>query len=137
MCNLPNDLTITIVMGGCAPHLENVKSKANELPYKTEIKVDVDNMAEIMANSDIAIGASGVTTWERCCLGLPSIQLVMAYNQQLIANNLDKINVIKLAKIYDLCEILITSQDWVAEIGKNAQKIVDGRGSDRVLECLG
>ncbi|MBT6049744.1 MAG: UDP-2,4-diacetamido-2,4,6-trideoxy-beta-L-altropyranose hydrolase, partial [Candidatus Scalindua sp.] len=37
ICNLPNDLKITVVMGGSAPHLESVKSKAIVLPYKTEV----------------------------------------------------------------------------------------------------
>ena len=62
-------------------------------PFKVEI--DEKNLAEIMANSDIAIGASGTTTWERCCLGLPTIQIIAAYNQMAIANHLDKINAIK------------------------------------------
>jgi UDP-2,4-diacetamido-2,4,6-trideoxy-beta-L-altropyranose hydrolase len=135
-CSLPDDISITIVMGGSAPHIKSVKLKANTLPCKAEVKVGVDNMAEIMVNSDIAIGASGATTWERCCLGLPSIQLVIADNQQLIADKMAKKNAIKLAKIENLCEILLTSQDWMIEIGENAQKIVDGKGVDRVLECL-
>ena len=136
MCNLPSDVDIIVVMGVSAPHIESVRLKAGMLPYKVEIKVDVNNMAEVMANVDISIGASGATTWERCCLGLPSIQLVTAYNQQFIADNLAKMNIIKLTKIYDLCEVLATSQDWMADIGQGAQKIVDGRGSSRVLEYL-
>ena len=61
-CNLPNDININVVMGEFAPHLESVKSKANALPYNVEINVNVDNMAEIMSNADIAIGAAGATT---------------------------------------------------------------------------
>ena len=77
-------------MGKTAPHLARVIASANKLPYRSEVKVDVDNMAELMANADIAIGASGGTTWERCCLGLPTIQLITAYNQEFIASKLNK-----------------------------------------------
>ncbi len=38
-------------------------------------------MAELMVWADLAIGAGGATTWERCYLGLPSITLVFAENQ--------------------------------------------------------
>ena len=38
-------------------------------------------MAQRMAQSDLAIGAAGATAWERCCLGLPSLLVVLADNQ--------------------------------------------------------
>jgi UDP-2,4-diacetamido-2,4,6-trideoxy-beta-L-altropyranose hydrolase len=47
--------------------------------------LQVENMAELMAAADLAIGAGGTTTWERCCLGLPSIVLVLADNQREVA----------------------------------------------------
>ena len=43
-----------------------------------------------MSKADIAIGACGVTTWERFCLGLPSIVITTANNQNLIAKELQK-----------------------------------------------
>ena len=84
-CNLPRDINIIVVMGRFAPHLEIIKAKVDNLPYKTEVKVDIGNMAKIMANADIAIGAAGTTTWERCCLGLPTLQIVIAKNQEFSA----------------------------------------------------
>jgi spore coat polysaccharide biosynthesis predicted glycosyltransferase SpsG len=41
-----------------------------------------------MASSDIAVGAGGGTSWERCCLGLPTVMLVLADNQAAIAQSL-------------------------------------------------
>ncbi len=91
---MPNDLHITVVMGGLAPYLESVKSKAITRPYTTEVKVDVGSMA----NSDIAIGAAGATTWERCCLGLPALLFITANNQKEITNNLEQLGVVKIVK---------------------------------------
>jgi UDP-2,4-diacetamido-2,4,6-trideoxy-beta-L-altropyranose hydrolase len=136
ICNLPNNLLITVVMGGLSPYLESVKLKANSLPYRAEVKVDVDNMAEIMANADIVIGASGSTTWERCCLGVPTIQLITAYNQEYIAQQLDKINAIKLVEINDMVESLENFQDWMKDVGKNARKVTNGMGVKIVLGYL-
>ena len=41
----------------------------------------VSNMAELMACADLALGAGGTTTWERCFLGLPAIVTAIAENQ--------------------------------------------------------
>ncbi|HEV8034886.1 UDP-2,4-diacetamido-2,4,6-trideoxy-beta-L-altropyranose hydrolase [Yoonia sp.] len=83
--NLPVDLRITVIMGSQAPALDQVHALAQDMPRPTEIAVDVTNMAEHMALADLAIGAAGSTTWERCALGLPTIIVQIADNQAGIA----------------------------------------------------
>lgn len=39
-------------------------------------------IAELMMRADLSIGAAGVTAWERCCLGLPTLLLTIAHNQR-------------------------------------------------------
>ena len=137
LCNLPNDMNIIVVMGSSAPHLESVKFKAMTLPYKTEVRVDVDNMAEVMANSDIAIGAAGSTTWERCCLGLPTIQIVIAKNQLFSAETLAHHNIVKLAKeIKETTYLLESSSEWMKSVGSSALEICDGMGSYKVFNKM-
>ena len=136
-CTLPSDVNVTIVMGGSAPHLESVKSKAIMLPYKTEVKVDVDNMAEIMVNSDVAIGAAGATTWERCCLGLPTIQIVVAKNQITIAKSLAEVGAIKfLQSIEGMSRIINNSLNWMLNVSNIARHVSDGLGVKRVSGVL-
>jgi len=137
ICNLPNDLHIVVVMGSSAPYLESVKSKAITLPYKIEVKVDVGNMAEIMANSDIAIGAAGSTTWERCCLGLPTIQIIIAKNQLFLAKTLARHNIVKLAKeIKETICLLESSSEWMKSVGSSSLEICDGMGSYKVFNKM-
>jgi UDP-2,4-diacetamido-2,4,6-trideoxy-beta-L-altropyranose hydrolase len=134
VCNLPHDISIIVVMGASAPHLENVKDIVCTLPYVTTVKVDVDNMAEIMANSDIAIGASGATSWERCCLGLPSIQIVLAKNQQMIAKLLANKEAIRLLQdIEELPNLLENAVSWMKNTSNISQQISNGKGSLKVL----
>ena len=136
-CGLPSNINIVIVMGGFTPHLEDVRIAADALPYKTEIKVDVDNMAEIMANADIAIGASGSTTWERCCLGLPTIQIAIAKNQILSAKMLAHYNAVKLVtEIKEVGHLLENSAEWMGDTGVIASKICDGTGAYKVFNRM-
>jgi len=81
-CKLPADLRITVVMGPHAPWLENVYATAALMPCLTQVVVNINNMAKLMADSDLAIGAAGGMTWERCSLGLPSLIIPTAENQR-------------------------------------------------------
>jgi UDP-2,4-diacetamido-2,4,6-trideoxy-beta-L-altropyranose hydrolase/UDP-4-amino-4,6-dideoxy-N-acetyl-beta-L-altrosamine N-acetyltransferase len=139
--NLPSDCHITIVMGKHAPWLEKVTTQAQQLPWSTEVKVDVSNMAELMANSDLCIGAAGSTTWERCSLGLPSIMLVLAENQRKIAHELHQK---KLTYIVDYSKnhllSLNTALTKIANeldfIAKRSSMICDGLGTKKIISHL-
>jgi len=78
---LPGEVAVTVVMGSAAPWIEQVRAQAEALPFPVEIAVEVADMAARMAASDFAIGAAGSTSWERCCMGLPSALAVLADNQ--------------------------------------------------------
>jgi UDP-2,4-diacetamido-2,4,6-trideoxy-beta-L-altropyranose hydrolase len=79
---MPGSTQITVVIGGNAPHIDHVKTVAAHMPYTTRVVVNASNMAQLMADSDLAIGASGSTSWERCHMGLPTLMVVLAANQQ-------------------------------------------------------
>lgn len=80
-CPLPDGIKITVVMGEQAPWVEQVRMKAAMMPFTTDVQVGVRDMAALMVDSDLAIGAAGTTTWERCCVGLPSLIIETAKNQ--------------------------------------------------------
>lgn len=90
-CSLPSSCNITVVMGVTAPWIKDVQQQAKIMPWKTQVITGINNMAELMANSDLAIGAAGSTSWERCYLGLPTIMICMAENQYLIAKDLHRL----------------------------------------------
>lgn len=142
--SLPECCKITVVMGSTSPWIESVKAQAKALPWKTQVKSGVNNMAELMANSDLAIGAAGSTSWERCCLGLPTIMLVLAENQQQIALNLQNANAVYAINLESDLESMILkavryfikAQGVLEEISINASSILDGCGSNLVIENM-
>ena len=94
-------------------------------------------MAEIMANSDIAIGAAGTTRWERCCLGLPTIQLVLAENQKFLAERLSKINASLIVNETNSLESLINeAPKWMQDVSVSSAKITDGTGTFKVARQI-
>jgi UDP-2,4-diacetamido-2,4,6-trideoxy-beta-L-altropyranose hydrolase len=88
-CELPEDVEVTVILGVNAPSAEDVRKIAQSLPWIVNILVNVNDVAQRLADCDIAIGAAGSSSWERCCLGVPSILVVTADNQRAIAECLD------------------------------------------------
>ena len=144
-CLLPNDCRITVVMGLNAPWLDSVQKIASAMPWQTNVLMNVSNMAKLMSDSDFAIGAAGSTSWERCCLGLPSLMVILANNQVIVARALHDIHAAYL--IGDLSEIdsefdcgicdEITSITLMDELSKSAREVTDGCGVERVLNHMG
>lgn len=75
------NLTIDVVLGAAAKGHEAVGAACDALPCAVQVHAAVDNMAELMGQADLMIGAGGSTSWERCALGLPAIVLSLASNQ--------------------------------------------------------
>lgn len=78
---LPAACRIVVVLGPHAPWRDAVAAQVGELPWPAELRVAVADMATLIADSDLAIGAAGTSAWERCCLGLPTLTAVLAANQ--------------------------------------------------------
>ncbi len=141
-CKIFRNTKIVVVMGSTAPYLARVKNIVKSISGQIELLIDVNNMAELMAYSDIAIGAPGSTTWERCCLGLPSILIVQAENQKNIANSLQKNNLAVIVDdVKNICQSisnLSTSKGRLSfiDMANTSSTIIDGKGVDRVLNFL-
>lgn len=142
---LPGDCRITVVMGLTAPWLDEVKRQALSMPWPTEVLVGVSDMARLMADSDLAVGAAGATSWERCCLGLPTIMLVLADNQRQVAQGLEQGQAARtIERLQDigsclpkLLRHLIEHPSVMQLMSQSATRIVDGKGVSTVVHLLG
>lgn len=143
---LPKECRIVVVMGSHAPWLSQVRDVAANMPWPTEVRVDINDMAQVMADSDLAIGAAGSTSWERCCLGLPTLMVVLAMNQQAIADALVEIGAaISPGRITDKefsqksCEMVarfITRPEFLEAMSKKAADMTDGRGTEELTRYM-
>lgn len=142
-CKLPLDLHITIVMGPHAPWLAQVQAQAAQMRWSNEVLVGVSNMAQLMADSDLAIGAAGGSAWERCSLGLPSFLLVLAKNQLVGAMALQKEGAaIVFESDRQIVEFLGRSQTTsflrgvLEKMSYAAAAVTDGEGCARIVDFM-
>jgi UDP-2,4-diacetamido-2,4,6-trideoxy-beta-L-altropyranose hydrolase len=138
-CKLPEDLRITVVMGPHAPWLDEVRALSARMLWPTQVLVGVSNMAHLMAESDLAIGAAGSTSWERCCLGLPTLMLVLAKNQNTSASALHEAHAAVVVRCVDKIKNSVfdlVDQDLflvkLKSMSRAGASITDGRGASMV-----
>jgi len=74
------EIAVDVVVGAANPHQEEIRQICDEIP-NTTYYCQVENMAELMAAADLAIGAGGTTSWERIYLDLPTVAIAIAENQ--------------------------------------------------------
>lgn len=75
------ELEAEIVVGAANTQAERIARLCGEFP-RMSFHRQVDTMAELIHHADLAIGAGGVTSWERCALGLPALVSILAENQR-------------------------------------------------------
>ncbi len=79
------EIEVRAVLGHAAPHLSTIEAKAAGMVQsgaRVSVLVEPPDMAAEMAAADLCVGAGGSSSWERCCLGLPTIVVVVAENQR-------------------------------------------------------
>ena len=141
---LPADCHITVVMGSTAPWLAQVRELAEKMPWPTSVLVNINDMAQRMADSDLAIGAAGSTSWERCCLGLPTLMVVLADNQKEVAVHLEKtgsanylvINNQLPQQIQDCLQHFLNKSDRLSQMSIKSSKITNGQGVEHVVALI-
>jgi UDP-2,4-diacetamido-2,4,6-trideoxy-beta-L-altropyranose hydrolase len=142
-CSLPADCQIGVVMGPHAPWLARARERAASMPWPTEVLVNACDMAKLMADSDLAIGAAGSTSWERCCLGLPSIIVVLAANQQPVAQGLEVAGAAIMVRLptlkTDIERILtdmLASSALLTQMSADAAEVTSGAGIAELSRAL-
>lgn len=145
-CNLPDHCQLEIIMGATAPWREHVEEVARHMEHDCTVRVNIADMAQTLAKTDLVIGAAGSSSWERCCLGVPSLMMVLADNQRLIAQSLmkqgaavqigDKDDESSAIILKKQLEILRSSPDILIEMSRKAAQVADGQGTSRVSHFL-
>lgn len=136
-------LLVDAVIGPNNPHQSILEKQAQQRP-KTRLHIQPEAFTELMLRADLCIGAGGTTTWERLCLGLPSLVITVAENQEYVTSDLDRAGLVYWIGRKGEVTVSDISDSIVEEINKfkkqdinyNYPSPVDGLGSLRVLEKL-
>jgi UDP-2,4-diacetamido-2,4,6-trideoxy-beta-L-altropyranose hydrolase len=132
---------IKVIIGPSATSRDALQFMA-QTDTQLEILIDVHDMATQMATADLAIGAGGGTALERCVLGLPSIVIVLADNQQPAALAMQACGAAIVGEAGPNIELEVMAilhaitGDQLRQMSKRAAELCDGRGAERIATSL-
>ena len=134
---------VDVVVGGKHPNIQMIEEKCGR--HGVNFHIQPSDLVQLMASSSLAIGTSGVMSWERCCLGLPSIAMAVADNQIEIGEELanagaavflGKASPDALASLGQKVLDLMSEPGLLDGMSAAASGLVDGGGAARVTRFM-
>lgn len=131
-----DDLEIVVLAGAANPHVESLRRAVAQAPFRGEVRVNVEDVAAVMAWADVAITAAGSTVWELAAMRLPALIGAFEENQLVGLNALQRVPLFHARRIEDLLK-----SDLAAELDRLPARPAhagdfDAHGALRVIEHL-
>jgi UDP-2,4-diacetamido-2,4,6-trideoxy-beta-L-altropyranose hydrolase len=136
-------LHVDVVIGSAHAAGCSIEKSCEDFGFK--VHVDTMRMADLMSKADIALGAAGASSWERCCLGLPTILVSVAENQVNIAKEIDSqgaglylgpVEMLKLLDFERAIEEFLFDRRELSKMSKCAAELTDGQGVKYVIGSM-
>jgi UDP-2,4-diacetamido-2,4,6-trideoxy-beta-L-altropyranose hydrolase len=134
-------IEVTVVVGGSNPNQPAVASAVSALAMPMRVVIDAENMPELMAWADIAVAAAGSTSWELGFMGLPSIVMILADNQEELgaaladaglARCLGRAAEVTAERLAEALQALVLDQPQRQQMSLRGKQLIDGIGAQRV-----
>jgi spore coat polysaccharide biosynthesis predicted glycosyltransferase SpsG len=138
-----SDLSVDFVCPSEPSRLRQFETLAAKRP-NTVVHGARPSLADLMAQSDLSLGGGGTTTWERMCLGLPSLVITMAENQRQVADGLAARGLVRLVGRSDTVTIDRIRDILLEEIQRDRpfvaideiMQLCDGLGTTRTVDAM-
>ena len=135
-------INVDVIVGEPNKNKIKIKKICSKIENSTYYQ-QTENIAKIMNKADLAIGAGGIITWERCCLGLPSIVSTVSRNQNELTKTIANKNcIVNLGNCEGLTPVDYSNaiknmnDKIICNMSSDCMKIVDGNGCYRVAEII-
>ena len=135
---------VDVVVGGGNTHKQQIQNLcADHEGFHYYCQVDI--MSSLMAAADLAIGAGGTVTWERCAMGIPSVVTAVAENQKELAETgalrgllfyLGETRSASADRLLTMMEFSLKFPKTMKYYSANCLELVDARGTNRVVNQL-
>jgi UDP-2,4-diacetamido-2,4,6-trideoxy-beta-L-altropyranose hydrolase len=140
--HLRPDVRVTVVIGAACELRDEIRAKAIELNIVVAEGVSI---SRLFASADLGIGAPGGTTWERFCVGLPSVLIAIADNQFSVGTAVgDAKYAIYAGPAEDVTDgalernlrNILDDEELRHGLSLRSMQLVDGKGANRVAETI-
>tara|TARA_Y100000591_G_C21485753_1_gene522698 strand:- start:111 stop:620 length:510 start_codon:yes stop_codon:yes gene_type:complete len=137
------DIYVTFITGNENKKTKEILNISKTLNFKNKVIPFTKSIAQIMLNSDLAISTPSVSSLERCCMGLPSIDIITSNNQKIISKNLNKlgasislgeVNKITQKDIFKKLSLINNKKNFLNKMSRKASKVCNGSGKKEIFK---
>jgi len=138
-------LEARIIIGPANPNIGDIQGELLTLPFDATLLQVVDHMPALLAWADVAVTAAGSTCWELAFMGVPSLTVITAHNQEEVAEELDKSEIcttlgwwqdMVFDTVVDELEKLMSDRELRRKKARLGKELIDGRGSETLVRIL-
>jgi UDP-2,4-diacetamido-2,4,6-trideoxy-beta-L-altropyranose hydrolase len=124
---------------------DNIVLYANSAVVNNSPNIIYSEVSAIMLRSDLAISAGGSTLYELAACGTPTLAFVLADNQEFIVQKMEELGYVQSVGWYDRIKDgqvikvllnLIHDYEKRKEMSRKGQKLVDGKGTERIVRSI-
>ncbi|WP_421782419.1 hypothetical protein [Kiloniella litopenaei] len=132
---------VTVVLGTAAPHIEEVRKTASELP-DAELLIAPESMEALYQAHDMAVGTGGVSMLERIANGLPALVIRQIDNQNRLIHEAEELGLIKSFSGKDpdqlkhALEEMLLDPSSLNRMSESGIKTLDSDGAKRLANAL-
>jgi len=132
---------VDVVVGNLNPQKEKIQKFCQE-KVNYSYHGSVSNIAELMSQADLAIGAGGITTWERACLGLPAIVVILTKNQEESIRDLEDAGAIvaikknETEKMSGVLKHLLSDSNAIKKLSGKGLAIMNANAKERGVNLI-
>ena len=137
-------IAVEVIIGAACKHHDEIKSFVSRHNW-ADLVVNASDIAQRMVMADLAIGAAGSMSWERACLGLPSIAIAVAENQILLGQHAATKGVhlflgwhagVAVQNLRNAIALLVENESLRQSFARASREVCDGNGVGRVVKAL-
>jgi UDP-2,4-diacetamido-2,4,6-trideoxy-beta-L-altropyranose hydrolase len=130
---------VDLVLAG-AETFPEVSNRASDMGVT--LHNSIPDLVGLIEKADICIGAGGMTSWERACLGLPTLMIELAENQRKNISGLQisgaaiEMDASSPGAVEAALSSLANDEDKLASMSAAGAALCDGRGAVRIVHAV-
>jgi UDP-2,4-diacetamido-2,4,6-trideoxy-beta-L-altropyranose hydrolase len=142
---LEKKYTIYFVTRSTMDAKDELMAKLNNTHHDVKVFTDISDLSELVYMSDLSVGAGGISSYERCCLGLPTVLIKLADNQSGNASSLQSAGAVYY--LGSICDIvrgaiakainnIMSNYDFWKSISDKSILVCDGQGVSNIARII-
>ncbi len=138
-------LEATILTTGGDSKTASLERTIEASSHEIRLEANAPDVTKWMAWADFAVSSGGTTVWELAFMGVPSLVIATNPAEELMMGGLGKLGLFQTwpqalevtpSALASRLEVLLGDTDWRRGMIAKGQRLVDGRGRDRVIAAM-